>query len=214
MDIKICGITNLADARYAAAAGATHLGFILYESSPRFVEEISAKEIIEWVSGPVSVGVFVNRDADEINRTAENAGFDMVQLHGDETPETCRAVEKPVFKAIRIQAGSGFEDVRSIMLPYTEAVDYFLLDAHSPVAFGGTGTLIDWELAAALAEQFPIFLSGGITPENAADALRLVRPEGVDISSGLEEEPGRKSFEKIDALFEVLGAAAQSDDSA
>ncbi len=204
MEIKICGITNLADARYAAAAGATHLGFVLHESSPRYIDPDSAEEIIEWVFGAKSVGVFVDRTADEINCAVETAGFDAVQLHGKETPETCRAVDSPVIKAFRVKAGSPVERVRSTMREYSESVDYFLLDAFSADCHGGTGTVVDWKLAAVLAEEFPIFLAGGITPDNAAEASRIVRPAGLDLSSGLEQSPGKKSFEMIDEFFEAL----------
>ena len=138
MDIKlkICGITNLADARFCAAAGADYLGFVQYEGSPRHITPGDAAEIIAWMYGPKAVGVYVNASAEEINRTAEAAGFDLVQLHGVEPPEVCAAVERPVVKALHVAPGTTVDDLRRLMDRYAPHVEAFLLDTKHGDAWG------------------------------------------------------------------------------
>jgi phosphoribosylanthranilate isomerase len=204
MKVKICGITNLADARYAAAAGADYLGFILHRGSPRFVETLAAAEIIEWIAGPLTVGVFVNEDPETVNAASDAAGFDLVQLHGDEDPNSCRLIERPVVKAIRVRPGETARDVSRRMEPYAGLVEFFLLDAWDQRLAGGTGKSVDRRLAAELAQSFPVFLAGGLRPDNVVEAIRDVDPAGVDVSSGLEKAPGEKDFGRIDAFFEAL----------
>ena len=204
MKIKICGITNLADARYAAAAGADYLGFVQYRKSPRFLEPSSAKEIIDWVFGSSSVGIFVNETPEEVNRISDLASFELVQLHGSETVAICKAINRPVIKAFRIRPGTTVDDMRRQMTPFAEAVEYFLLDAFDEAEPGGTGKRVDWNLAHTLASEFPLFLAGGLNPKNAVQAAQTVQPFALDVSSGLESEPGRKDFGKIDAFFVSL----------
>lgn len=204
MELKICGITNLADARFAAAAGADYLGFIQYAGSPRYVDASAVAEIIEWVFGPRTVGVFVDADAEHINETARAAGFDLVQLHGNESVETCRAVHLPIIKAFRVTESDQLGDLRERMHAYVGVARYFLLDTHDDTRKGGTGKAFDWTLAHVLAQEFPIFLAGGINPQNATEACRVVEPYGLDVSSGLESEPGQKDYPKVKAFFAAL----------
>lgn len=204
--VKICGITTLEDARYCAAAGADYLGFIQYPESPRFVEPALAREIIEWVYGPEAVAVFVNAGADDVNRTAEAAGFALVQLHGDEPPALCAEVERPVIKALRVRPGETADALRSRMEPYAGTVGFFLLDTHRAGQWGGTGRRFDWEIARTLAADYPIFLAGGIGPGNVAEAVRTVQPYAVDLSSSVEAEPGVKDFDKLSAFFDAFRA--------
>jgi phosphoribosylanthranilate isomerase len=202
--VKICGITTLEDARYCAAAGADYLGFIQYPGSPRFVEPALAREIIEWVYGPETVAVFVNAGADEVNRTADAAGFSIVQLHGDELPALCAEIDRTLIKALRIRPGETADAVRSRLDPYAGIADFFLLDTHHAGQWGGTGRRFDWEIARALAADFPIFLAGGIDAGNVADAVRTVQPYAVDLSSSVEAEPGVKDFDKLSAFFDAF----------
>lgn len=204
MELKICGITNLADARFAAAAGADYLGFIQYTGSPRYIEVSAAAEIIEWVFGPRTVGVFVDADAEHINETASAAGFDLVQLHGNESVETCRDVHLPIIKAFRVSENDELGDLRERMHAYVGVARYFLLDTHHDTRKGGTGKAFDWTFARVLAQEFPIFLAGGINPENAAQAYRVVKPHGLDVSSGLESVPGQKDYPKVEAFFDAV----------
>ena len=204
--LKICGITNLADARFCAAAGADYLGFVQYEGSPRHVAPGDAAEIIAWMYGPKAVGVYVNAPVEEVNRTAEAAGFDLVQLHGVEPPEVCAAVERPVVKALHVAPGTTVDDLRRLMDRYAPHVEAFLLDTKHGDAWGGTGERFDWRIARVLAGEHRLFLAGGLDAENVTEAVRTVRPYGIDLSSSLEYEPGRKDFDKLSAFFAAFDA--------
>lgn len=200
--LKICGITNLEDARYCAAAGADYLGFIQYDQSPRYVEPRLAGEIIEWVYGPEAVGVFVNAAADEVNRTADEAGFSLVQLHGAEPPELCADIDRPVIKALRIGPDMTGEQLRRQMDAYAEHVDFFLLDTHRAGLWGGTGETFDWNIVRDLTVDFRVFLAGGIGRDNVEDALGRVNPYAIDLSSSVEEAPGKKDFDRLADFFD------------
>lgn len=205
--VKVCGITRLHDARTAAVAGADFLGFIQHEESPRYVEPDVAKEIIEWVVGPDPVGVFVNREADEINATCGRVGFTLAQLHGHETPETCAAVEVPVIKAVSVQHDASAEQVRALVAPYLDVVDFILLDTHHTSLWGGTGESFNWRVARELAGEVDLFLAGGISAENVAEAVQTMRPYAVDLSSSVEESPGVKDLDKLADFFDAFRAA-------
>lgn len=204
--LKVCGITQLEDARYLAGEGADYLGFIQHEESPRYIDPERAEEMIEWIYGPKPVGVFVNKSAEEVNQAAETAGFELVQLHGNESPELCANVERPVIKAIRVQHDASSDQLRALMTPYADIVDYFLLDTHDSSVWGGTGESFNWRMARALASEFPLFLAGGINADNVARAVQTMRPYAIDLSSSLETEPGQKSFDKIEAFMDAFRA--------
>lgn len=204
--LKICGITRLEDARYCAAAGADYLGFIQFEKSPRFIEPKSAKQIIEWVYGPEPVGVFVNATADVVNGIADEAGFALVQLHGDESPALCAEIERPVIKALRIQAGWSADELRRSLESFAGVVDYFLLDTFADSIWGGTGASFDWEIARELTSEFELFLAGGLGESNIEEAVAAVQPFAVDLSSSLESEPGIKDVDKLGRFFERFDA--------
>lgn len=213
MKLKICGITNLADARYCAAAGADYLGFIQYPGSPRYVEPATAKEIIDWMYGPEAVGVFVNASAEAVNEAAEQAGFALVQLHGTEPPELCAAIDKPVIKALRVTGDASADTLRRLMDRYAEHVAYFLLDTHVEGQWGGTGLPFNWELAQTLAKEYAVFLAGGISADNVAQAITQVQPFAVDLSSSVEAAPGQKDFDKLAAFFDAYHGATETEDS-
>jgi len=204
--VKICGLTNLEDARFCAGAGADFLGFIQYPKSPRYVAPEVAATIIAWVSGPESVGVFVNEEAATVNRVAELANFALVQLHGDEPPELCAQIERPVIKAFRLRPETTVDQMRRKMESYREHAAYFLLDTHHPTLWGGTGKTFDWQQARTLAADFPILLAGGLNAENVEEAVRAARPLGVDLSSSLEAYPGKKDLDTMVAFFDVVNA--------
>lgn len=206
LQVKICGLTNLEDARFCAGAGADFLGFIQYPKSPRYVAPEVAAAIIAWVYGPKPVGVFVNEEADTVNRVAEAVNFALVQLHGDEPPEVCARIDRPIIKAFRITPTATVDHLRRQMEPYREHAAYFLLDTHHPTLWGGTGATFDWQQARDLAADFPVLLAGGLTVENIEDAMRAVHPQGVDLSSGLEAYPGKKDVDKMIAFFDVVNA--------
>jgi len=202
MKIKICGISDLADARFAAAAGADMLGYIQYRDSPRYTHPDLVAEINAWVIGPESVGVFVDEDVDTVNQIAETAGFDFVQLHGSETVLMCEAVKCSVIKAFGVPEKASTDDLRRQIEPYLDCVEYILLDTYSREKHGGTGMTFPWKIARELASEFPVLLAGGLNPENIREAISTVHPAGVDASSKLEESPGIKDFEKVTRFIE------------
>jgi len=192
--VKVCGITNPADARVAAEAGADAVGFIFAES-PRLVVAEEARRIsIALPENVLKVGVFVNAPPEEVLRVAAEAGLDMAQLHGDETPETVAAVRAgglPVMKAIRVRNADDLADVERF------DADLLLLDAYSEKARGGTGERFDWGVAKSLKGRGNIVVSGGLAPENVREALDFFEPYGVDASSSLEDAPGKKNQESV-----------------
>ncbi len=203
--VKICGISNLADARYCAGAGADYLGFVLYEKSPRFIEASEVRQVVEWLHGPKTVGVFVNHPTESVNAIADKAGFDFIQASGEESPEWCEAIEQPVIKAIHVFEHDTGQTLWERMAPYENTVAHFLLDTGKADAWGGTGSAFDWGLLKdARWRDYDLFLAGGLSPDNIVEAVGFTTPYAVDVSSGLEEAPGRKDFALVDAFFRRL----------
>ncbi|HTR43715.1 MAG TPA: phosphoribosylanthranilate isomerase [Pseudomonadales bacterium] len=200
MRIKICGITNAADGRAAVEAGADAIGFIFYEKSPRYVALETAAEISrELPPFVMRVGVFVNAPEEFVTRAIADCGLTMLQFHGDETPEFCTQFGLMSMKAFRMHGPETLEQI-----PQYET-DAYLLDAYSSTTIGGSGEKFNWDLAIE-AQKFgkPIFLAGGLTPENVAEAIRKVRPFGVDVSSGVERAPGKKDHNKVKAFIAAV----------
>ena len=195
--VKICGITNAADARAAVEAGADAVGLIFVPNTPRYVEVAVAREIAATISERVKkVGVFVDEPVEAINRVARQVSLDLVQLHGDLTRESARLVEAPIIKVVRVRGEIDLERLRA----YNARA--YLLDTYIEGAHGGTGRTFDWDLALpVVAAGLPVLLSGGLTPDNVAEAVRRVRPFGVDVSSGVEARPGRKDHDKVRAFI-------------
>jgi phosphoribosylanthranilate isomerase len=197
--VKICGITNVADAQAAAEAGADMIGLMLYEKSPRLISLATAVEISRALSPFIlKVGVFVNPSEDLVMRAIGECGVTLLQFHGDETPEFCTQFGVMSMKAFRIRDESSLAELPKF------ATDAYLLDAYSSEARGGTGEKFNWDLAIK-AQKFgkPIFLAGGLTPENVADAVRKVNPFGVDVSSGVEISTGKKDHAKVKAFIQA-----------
>jgi phosphoribosylanthranilate isomerase len=198
--IKICGITNLADAQVAVEAGADAIGFIFYDKSPRYVSLKTAAEISKKLPPFIMrVGVFVKAEADFVLRAIAEAGLTMLQFHGDEPPDFCTQFGLMSMKAFRIRDEKSLEKIPNYQ------TDAYLLDAFSSTTLGGTGEKFNWDLAVA-AQKFskPIFLAGGLTPENVAEAVKKVRPFGVDVSSGVEISPGKKDPAKVKTFIEAV----------
>ncbi|MGB0649668.1 MAG: phosphoribosylanthranilate isomerase [Rhodothermales bacterium] len=202
--IKICGITNLADARYASGAGADMLGFIQHEASPRFIDPGLARDIIAWIHGAESVGVFVDRPADEVNNIVAGTGFDWIQLHGSETPAYCSQIDGRVIKAVRIFPGTSASEIDVTLSAYSDVVDAFLVDTGSSAAPGGTGETFDWSVLEDVDFPKPWLLAGGLNPGNILRALERLDPWGVDVASGVEERPGQKDFGAIDRFVQAV----------
>ena len=191
--VKICGITSEADAIAAAEAGADAIGLMFYEGSPRHVILEQAKAISAALPQHVMrVGVFVNAEEAFVHQALTECMLNILQFHGDETPEECSRYPVMTLKAFRVQG----EETLAELEAYHSAG--YLLDAYVKDALGGTGATFNWDLAVR-AQKFgkPIFLAGGLTPENVAEAVRKVQPFGVDVSSGVEIEPGRKDAEQM-----------------
>ena len=198
--IKVCGITSVADAVFAAQHSATALGFVFYQGSPRYIRVDQAAMISAVVPKDVlRVGLFVNEARAQVENTARAARLDVVQLHGDETPEYCNALEDfRVWKAFRVR--------EYFQPPALEgyACEAYLLDAASPDGtFGGTGRTFPWTVARDAKRHGKIIVAGGLDGDNVADAIRQVNPWGVDASSKLERKPGVKDNEKVRSYLEA-----------
>ncbi|MFN1833939.1 phosphoribosylanthranilate isomerase [Balneola sp. MJW-20] len=202
--LKICGLTNLEDARFVSGAMADYLGFIFYEKSPRYIQPAEAGAIINWLEGPEKVGVFVNQPIDEVNQIAKETGIDLVQLHGDEPVHYCSLIEKPIIKVIHVTKDRELSDIERLISEYEDHVNYFLFDTKIDDLWGGTGRSFDWSVIKKLHIPKPYFVSGGLNVENISKAIEISEPFGVDLSSSLEAEPGLKDFGKIEDLMDQI----------
>lgn len=201
--VKICGVTNVADALAAAEAGADMIGLMFYEQSPRHITLAAAAEISRALPPFVlRVGVFVNPDEALVTRAIGACDLSLLQFHGDEPSDFCTKFGLMSMKAIRVRDAESLQQLEEF------ETDAFLLDAHSKSGLGGTGEKFNWDLAVEAQKLGkPIFLAGGLTPENVADAVRQVRPFAVDVSSGVESAPGKKDVAKILAFIQAVHKA-------
>lgn len=220
--IKICGLTNLEDARAALDAGADFLGFIFYPKSPRYVTPDQVRTIMGGLEtkrrGVLTVGVFVNETTVEVARILDDCRLDLAQLHGDEIPEASELAENSEYAHLRSRSYKAFQprtleeaerlaqlyEVSSLVDGRDHKTPAFLIDAYHPKLHGGTGQIANWEIAARLANRYPFLLAGGLTPENVKRAIHAVRPWGIDISSGVELSPGKKDHRAIKSLFTIV----------
>lgn len=203
IEIKICGLTNLEDAHQALEAGADYLGFVLYERSPRVVTVAALASIVSALGhGVRALGVFVNASPSFVRETALRCGLAAVQIHGDESAEAFAVMPVPVWRSLSVRAEGCQPE------PSAWPAARYIADAAAPGLYGGTGTLADWEQAAGLAMRVPLMLAGGLTAANVAAAIRQVRPLGVDVSSGVESVPGRKSHAAVRAFIAAARRAA------
>ncbi len=190
--IKICGITNIEDALCAVEAGADALGFVFYEKSPRNVTPEVVKQIVAMLPPFVTtVGLFVNTASEKIKTIMAFTGLNTIQLHGDETPADCSLSPYRVIKAVRVKNADSLVGISAYK------VSALLLDAWSDDQYGGSGESFDWQLAKQFTAQVPLILAGGLNPDNIAQAITMVKPYAVDVSSGVEISPGYKDHQKI-----------------
>jgi phosphoribosylanthranilate isomerase len=205
--IKLCGITSLDDAHLAVDAGAWAIGCILWDQSPRACDQAEAARIAAAMRRRAHVcGVFVNAHLDEVTELVDALGLTMVQLHGDEGPAFCAEVARRTgAKVIKAAAVRTQADVQALEVFHT---DFHLLDAHIPGMRGGTGETFDWELVRARHSSIPFILSGGLRPENVAEAIAATHPFAVDTASGTEASPGVKDPDKVAAFVEAVQATA------
>jgi len=206
--VKICGMKTLEDARFAVDRGADALGFVFWYMSPRRLEPTLAAAIsAELPKSVLRVGVFVDAPREEIERTADAVGLDLLQLHGEEPPEALVGLSRPALKAVRVGPKFTAEEA----LRYSQTAAGIVVDTRLPGETqlpGGTGVAFDWSLVADLASRVPfLMLAGGLSPANVAAAVREVRPHAVDVSSGVERMPGRKDPERVAAFIQAARAA-------
>jgi len=201
-EIKICGLTNRDDALLALDCGADYVGFVTYRESPRGISSSDLRRLLEGLERPArAVGVFVNESRADVEKVAADCGLYAVQVHGYEEAAEFVDMPLPLWRAVR-GTNEGW-----IPLPETWRADRYVVDAAVPGLYGGSGVEADWNAAAELAGSRPLMLAGGLTPDNVAEAIRVVRPMGVDVSTGVEAEPGKKDPVKVKAFVEQAKAA-------
>jgi phosphoribosylanthranilate isomerase len=200
--IKICGITNLDDALAAVDAGADALGFNFYKPSPRYIAPSAAREMVEQVPARMlTVGVFVNEESQTVMSIAHEAGLKAVQLHGDESPDYCRDLASEFYVIKTLAVSDSFDAKQS----HAYDVDAIMLDTKDSRLHGGTGRVFDWSVARAASQIVPkLYLAGGLSPENVAEAVAVVQPYAVDACSALEDRPGIKNHERMRAFVETV----------
>ncbi len=202
--VKICGITNKMDALGASALGVDMLGFVFYKDSKRYVEPRVAEDIVNELPQSVKrVGVFVNEDRTKVLEIAQDVSLDILQFHGDETPEYCRSFRGvyKVIKAFRLKDKEGLKKVNEY------DVDFYLFDTLKSGLPGGTGEVFNWELLKDFEVLKPVILSGGLTPQNVQAAIKEVSPYAVDVSTGVEKAPGRKDQELMKKFIDNVRKA-------
>jgi phosphoribosylanthranilate isomerase len=218
--VKICGITNVGDARKAAEAGADLLGFNFYPKSPRYVTCEQCQAIVRGLReeygarAPRCVGIFVDVPATRVRAVLDETGLDLAQLHGAEPLADLQHLSPRAFKAIRPQS---IQEAQALAAEYVEAgpIDarspQLLVDAYHPHEYGGTGLPVDLEIARAVGKGCRLMLAGGLTPENVGAVVKQVGPWGVDVSSGVEREKGRKDHEKVRAFVQAVRLETQGE---
>ena len=207
--VKVCGMTNLADAEHAASHGAWAIGLIHHPDSPRYVRPEVAEEIGAALKRRCEIaGVFVNSKLDEVIDAADRENLTLLQLHGEEGPAFCveaaRRTGARVIKAMRVTSAADVQAAEAFR------TDFHLFDAYWHAIHGGTGQAFDWDLVAKRRSKVPMILAGGLTAENVAGAIELVRPFAVDVVSGVEAEPGRKDHAKVEAFLAAVGVELPS----
>jgi phosphoribosylanthranilate isomerase len=206
MRVKICGITKPEQGQAIAHLGATALGFICVQASPRYVTPGQIQAVVEQLLVQVDrIGVFANATVEEICQIVADTNLSAVQLHGNESPEFCEKLrqslpEVEILKALRVKTTECLDQA----VTYGSYVDTLLLDAYHPQLLGGTGKTLDWKTLQQFNPKCPWFLAGGLTPDNVLDALTKLQPHGIDLSSGVERSPGDKDLDKVAQLFEKV----------
>ncbi len=206
MRVKICGITQPQQSVAIASLGATALGFICVPTSPRYVTIAQIQAAIAPLPKNIDkIGVFANTSIALIEQTVVESGLTSVQLHGNELPEFCLELRQAlpgveIIKAFRVRSREHLQQVAE----YSNYIDTLLLDAYHPQQLGGTGQTLDWTMLQQFSPSSPWFLAGGLTPDNILDALSMIRPDGIDLSSGVENAPGDKDLHRVARLFANL----------
>jgi phosphoribosylanthranilate isomerase len=199
VDIKVCGLTTVEDARIAMDCGADFLGFVLHPASPRFVTAAALSRILDKLPGsPRGIAVFVDEKRKRVEKIASDLGLYAVQLHGDEDAREYADMSVPVWRAVRMYRGAIQPE------PASWLATRYVVDAAVSGRYGGTGVRVDWCLAARFAVKFPVMLAGGLTPANVLRAIQVVKPLGVDVASGVEVSPGRKDPARVERFIRAV----------
>ena len=194
--VKICGLTNLKDILKAIELGADAIGFNFYKDSPRYVSPEKVRQFcLEIPESVLKIGVFVNEDEKIVRRISQDLSLNFLQFHGDETPYYCEQFAAPYWKVFRLK------DEKSLLLMQHYHCEHFLVDTYDPHTYGGTGKVGRWDLARKAKSIGKIFLAGGLNPDNIEEALKQVHPDGVDVASGVEKEPGKKDHQKMEQFI-------------
>ena len=202
MEVKICGLTNVEDARVALEAGADYLGFVLYAKSPRAVTAEKVATIVEKLGGGArAIGVFVNETPESVADVVKRCGLYGAQMHGDEAPGGFFELDFPVWRAVWVKNGVTKPD------PASWQAERYVIDAAAPGQYGGSGLTTDWEVASGISRRVPVMLAGGLHPGNVDEAIRQVHPLGVDVSSGVEATVGRKDHDAVRQFVAVAKSA-------
>ncbi len=200
MQIKICGITNRDDGLFAIEHGAHYLGFIFYDQSPRYIAPNLLKELIGELYGIKKVGVFVNKPVDDIINIIEICELDVVQLHGEESDDY---IYKLKDFGVEVWRAFGLRCEADVQKAAVCKADKVLVDSITEKEYGGTGILSNWELAYKIARKRDVILAGGLNPDNVVEAIKTVKPFGIDVSSGVELKPGKKDLAKLEKFLEL-----------
>jgi len=199
--VKICGITRTLDAQLVVDAGVDAIGLVFYEKSPRFVKLDQAASISQMIPAFVSrVALFKDADSATVNAVLNSVEIDLIQFHGSEMPDYCQQFCLPYIKAIGMKGTEQDADFLPIMVEKYQSAKALLLDGHAPGESGGSGETFDWAAVAQISS--PIIVAGGLTPENVKQAITLVQPYAVDVSSGVESVPGIKDKNKVTAFMQ------------
>jgi phosphoribosylanthranilate isomerase len=206
MKVKVCGITSYEEAAMVLDHGADALGFNFFPRSPRYISPMAVRRIIEHLPPfTINVGLFVNTPHEDVDEIARVSGVQVLQLHGDESPEYCLKLwDWPLIKAVRIGRAPMNENIKDYK------VRAFLLDSKDDVLFGGTGKAFDWSRAQEIKSIGPVILAGGLRPDNVREAIRTVSPYAVDVCSGVESAPGKKSASKLKKFMSEVGNGIDS----
>lgn len=218
MRIKICGITQRDQGVAIAQMGATALGFICVPSSPRYISPEQIGAIVDHLPPVDCIGVFADAEMETLKRTAAIAHLSGIQLHGSESPDFCQQLRMAlptveIIKALRVKEPQTLADMGHYQNIYQNAIDTLLLDAYHPTLLGGTGQTLNWKTLQQFRSPYPWFLAGGLNPNNIDDALQHIRPDGIDVSSGVEKAPGDKDLVKVRHLLEQIAATTNTSSS-
>jgi phosphoribosylanthranilate isomerase len=205
--VKICGITNPADAERAAALGADWIGLNFYPKSPRYIDMAAAKLIVQGTPASVEpVALFVNEATDQMDRVADALAIRTIQVHGEQSDLEAWQ-DRRWFRALSVRDANDLRAIEARLATFRTPPAALLIDAHVPGMFGGTGQVAPWHLLGDFQPGVPIILAGGLTPDNVAAAIRIVRPYAVDVASGVESSPGKKDLDKMRRFMDAVRGA-------